>query len=204
MSLRLPRPLLRLPSLAAAALVYLALAAAVNPAAAQAGDAGAQAGLDALRVGEMRGLVVPPEAQPAPDTAFTAADGQPTTLAASNGKVRLVNFWATWCAPCRQEMPSLEALARERGGADLAVLTIATGRNTPDAIERFRAETGISALPNALDPRGDLARAMSVPGLPVTVLLDRQGNEVARLLGGADWNGPEARAVLDYLASLPG
>ena len=108
--------------------------------------------------------------------------------------MRLVNFWATWCAPCRSEMPALDALARARGGADFEVITIATGRNSPEAIAAFRDEAGITDLPTFLDPKGALAAAMDVPGLPVTVLLDRDGNEVARLMGDADWNGPDARA----------
>ena len=65
-------------------------------------------------------------------------------------------------------------------------------------------ETGVTALPVRLDPRGALARAMNVPGLPVTVLLNREGAEIARLMGGADWNSPAAVAIIDYLAALPG
>ena len=145
----------------------------------------------------MRKLVVHAEPVPAPDTEFTGADGEPTTLAASNGRVRLVNFWATWCAPCRKEMPALDALQRDKGGPDFEVITIATGRNSPEAIQAFREKAGISALPNALDPKGRLAAAMGVPGLPVSVLLDRDGAEVARVMGDADWNGPDAHAILD-------
>ena len=68
-----------------------------------------------------------------------------------------MNFWATWCAPCRREKPTLDALQRELGGADFAVIPIATGRNGPEAIERFNAEVGITALPTFLDP--DRARS---------------------------------------------
>ncbi len=181
-----------------AALLYAGLALAANPTLALD-----PATLEALRAGEMRKLVVHAEPVPAPDTAFTAPDGSETTLAASNGRIRLVNFWATWCAPCRTEMPSLDRLQAARGGGDFEVITVATGRNSPEAIARFFAESG-TTLPTALDPKSALARAMDVPGLPVTVLLDRDGGEVARLLGGAEWDSPEAAAVLDYLAGLPG
>ncbi|MFT3973037.1 MAG: TlpA disulfide reductase family protein [Amaricoccus sp.] len=192
MSLRLPSILnfARSPS-PAAALLYVAAAALATPVGAET--------LEAYRVGEMRGLVLASAPAPVPDVGFTGGDGQETTLAASNGRVRLVNFWATWCVPCRTEMPELEALARDPP-ADVEVITIATGRNTPDGIDRFRDEQGITALPNALDPKGALARAMDVPGLPVTVILDRDGIEVGRLLGGANWNSPEARALLGHLA----
>lgn len=197
MSLRLPLTLARSPSLAAALLLYVAAAAVATPV-----RAGSPADLDALRVGEMRRLVLASTETPAPDVPYTGGDGQETTLPASNGRVRLVNFWATWCVPCREEMPELEALARDRPG-DVEVITIATGRNTADGIARFREETGITALPNALDPKGALARAMDVPGLPATVILNRDGSEVGRLLGGANWNSPEARALLTHVATVP-
>ena len=122
-----------------------------------------------------------------------------TTLAASNGKVRLVNFWATWCAPCRKEKPTLDALERELGGPDFGVIAIATGRNSPEAIDAFNAEAGIAALRTYLDPKGELAAAMNVPGLPVTVVLNRAGQEVARLLGGADWTSESARVIVAAL-----
>jgi thiol-disulfide isomerase/thioredoxin len=114
--------------------------------------------------------------------------------------VVVLNFWATWCAPCRAELPALDALAAEMA-PDVAVLAVATGRNPPAAIDRFRAEAGIVNLPLLLDPKAALAREMGVIGLPVTVLLDRDGNEVARLIGEADWSGAEARAVLAHLAA---
>ena len=184
----------------APALLYAALTAFANPAPAADLTAADRAALEALREGEMRKLVILDEPVPAPDVAFTGADGSETTLAASNGPVRLVNFWATWCAPCREEMPALATLAAEKGGADFAVILIATGRNTPEAIERFMTESGVR-LATALDPKGALASAMQVPGLPVTVVLDRDGREIARMMGGADWNGESARAIVDYLVA---
>lgn len=160
--------------------------------------------LEPFRTGEMRKLVVHPEPAPVPDTEYLGPDGQPTTLAASNGRVRLVNFWATWCAPCRKEMPALAALERARGGPDFQVVTIATGRNSPEGIAAFREEAGITDLPNALDPKGRLAAAMGVAGLPVSLLLDREGQEIARMMGDADWNGQDARALIDALVASQG
>jgi thiol-disulfide isomerase/thioredoxin len=191
----IPPALARLPALAAA-LLYAGLTAFANPAPAAGTD---PASLEALRTGEMRKLVVHAEPVPAPATQYTDPEGRPTTLAATNGRVRLVNFWATWCAPCLSEMPALDALQRDLGGPDFQVITIATGRNSPEAIAAFRDKAGIT-LPTALDPKGGLAAAMGVPGLPVTVLLDRDGREIARMLGGADWNGPEARALIGALS----
>lgn len=167
-------------------------------------DPGQRAQLAAMRSGDMRKLIIRDAPLPAPDVVFTGRDGTEHRLADSNGKLRLVNFWATWCAPCRAESPSLDALARDRTGADFAVIPIATGRSDPEAIDRFDAETGITTLTSFLDPQSTLARAMDVPGLPVTVLLNREGAEIARLLGAADWNGDSARAIIAYLTALPG
>lgn len=196
----------------AAALLYVAATALATPVltspvlativltlGSQSARAESAGDLDGLRVGEMRRLVLAAQPIVAPDTPYTGDDGAETTLAASNGQVRVVNFWATWCVPCRTEMPELEALARD-APSGVAVITIATGRNTPDGIARFRQETGITALPNALDPKGTLARAMDVPGLPATIVLDKDGVEVGRMLGAANWNSPEARALLGHIA----
>ena len=188
---------------AALALLYAVLLVGANPAPAQEIGTDERAALAALLEGDMRKLAILDAPVPAPGIGFTAADGSETTLAAGAGRIRLVNFWATWCAPCREEMPALDALQRELGGEDFAVLPIATGRNEPEAIARFWEEAGITTLATALDPRSGLAGAMNVLGLPVTVILDREGREIARMLGGADWSGASARAVVDYLVALP-
>jgi thiol-disulfide isomerase/thioredoxin len=190
----------RLPALAAA-LLYAGLAAAANPAAALTPEQ--RAGLEALKAGDMRKLLVHETPAPAPEVALTDADGGETTFADTDGRLRVVNFWATWCAPCREEMPSLVALDRARAPRGLALMLVATGRNSPEAIARFAEDVGLPDLETLLDPDSRLAAAMGVPGLPVTVILDRSGNEVARLLGEADWSAPEALAVVDYLLALP-
>ena len=177
------------------ALLYTALLFGAN--AALAGSVDWQAAKDA-------GLVkLVPSEEPAPvsDVAFTDPDGGTHTLVDYKGQVVLLNFWATWCAPCREEMPSLDALQAEMGGEDFVVVPIATGRNAPEKINKFYAETGLKNLPVLLDPRQQLARAMGVVGLPVTVLIDRDGNEVARLLGEADWTSEPAKAIIRQLVA---
>jgi hypothetical protein len=96
-------------------------------------------------------------------------------------------------------MPALDALQRDLGGARFQVLTIAVGRNALAGIDRFFAEVGVTALPVLLDPRQALARDMGVLGLPLSVLVDPEGREIARLIGDADWSGPSARAILAAL-----
>jgi thiol-disulfide isomerase/thioredoxin len=193
---------MRLPALQAAltaAIVYTLLAAIANPAGAQVLTETQRAGISALREGDMRKLILHAEPVPAPDAAFTDPEGREVTLADSNGRVRLVNFWATWCAPCRQEKPSLASLEAALGGEDFAVLAVATGRNSPEAIAAFKEEIGVESLATWLDPRAALASAMGIPGLPVTAVLNREGAEIGRLTGGADWNSPSSRAIMSAL-----
>ena len=136
---------------------------------------------------------------PVPATTFTDPEGGTHSLADYKGKVVLLNFWATWCAPCREEMPSLDALQKARGGDDFAVVTVASGRNTPVAIRKFFDEAGVSALPSLTDPQMALAREMGVLAMPVSMLIDKGGNEVARMTGDADWSSPAALALIDQM-----
>jgi hypothetical protein len=93
-------------------------------------------------------------------------------------------------------MPTLSGLQEALGAEDFAVVTIATGRNPPPAMKKFFDDIGVENLPLHRDPKSALARAMGVFGLPITVLLDPQGREIARLQGDADWNSDSARAII--------
>ena len=170
------------------AVLYLGLGLCANGAVA--------AGLEELRDGDMRKLTLHAAPIALAEVPFEAEDGSEMTLAAYEGKVVVLNFWATWCAPCRKEMPTLSALQADMGGDDLAVVTIATGRNPPPAMAGFFAEIGVDNLPLHRDPRQALARTLGVLGLPVTLILDRGGNEIARLQGDADWNSDSAQTIL--------
>jgi len=154
--------------------------------------------LEALRDGDMKKLnFSAPRAFV--DTAFMGEDGQPMNFETFKGQYTVVNFWATWCAPCRKEMPTLDALDKAFEGKGLDVVTIATGRNPQPAIDNFFDEIGVENLPKHLDPKQALARDMAVLGLPVTVVLDRNAREIARLTGDAHWNSPEAIRILTAL-----
>ena len=174
--------------------LYLALALGANAAAAL--NAGT---LDALRAGDMKKLVLHPAPRPVPETAFERAGGGQARLSDDRGRYVLLNFWATWCAPCREEMPTLSALQAGMGGENFAVVTIATGRNPRPAMKKFFDEIGVDNLPLHRDPKSALARDMGVFGLPTTLILDPQGNEIARLQGDADWNSDSARAIFAAL-----
>jgi thiol-disulfide isomerase/thioredoxin len=154
--------------------------------------------IEELREGDMKKLNFTAP-QPIVVTAFLDEDGQPMTFEAFKGQYTVVNFWATWCAPCRKEMPTLEALDKAFEGKGLDVVTIATGRNPAPAIDKFFTDIGVENLTKYLDPKQALARDMAVLGLPATVILNRDAQEIARLTGDADWDAPEAIAILTAL-----
>ena len=175
------------------AVLYTALMLGANAALADT------AALEALRVGDMKKLMFHSEPQAVSSARFTEADGTERSLADWQGKHVLLNFWATWCAPCRKEMPALDALQAEFGGDDFEVVTLATGRNSLQGIRRFFEEEDIKGLPILLDPKQMVAREMAVLGLPITVILDPEGREIARLRGDADWASDSARAIVAAL-----
>lgn len=175
------------------ALLYAALLVCANIAHADT------ASVEALRDGDMKKLMFHSEPRLAGTALFSDPQGGEHSLEEYRGKIVVLNFWATWCAPCRAEMPTLEELQAELGGEDFAVVPVATGRNKVPAIRRFFDEIGVESLPILLDPKQTLAREMSVMGLPVTVILDREGRELARLMGDADWASDSAKAILAAL-----
>ncbi len=174
------------------AVLYTALVLGANPAAADVALA------ESLREGTMKKLIFS-DAKPVSEEVFTDTAGVEMTLADFQGKHVLVNFWATWCSPCRKEMPQLAELQEELGGETFEVVTIATGRNPLPAIDRFFEEIGVDNLPKYLDPRSKLARDAGVLGLPITLILDPEGMEIARMRGDAEWNSDSAKAIVRAL-----
>lgn len=155
--------------------------------------------LEALREGDMMKLVFHSEPKPAPQVEFQREGGSPGTLVDYQGKHILLNFWAIWCAPCRLEMPTLSNLQSQMGSEEFTVVTIATGRNPPPAINAFFEEIRVDNLPRHRDPRSAITRQLGVLGLPVTVILDPEGFEIARLQGDAHWNSDGAKAIIAAL-----
>lgn len=143
--------------------------------------------LNNQKFGDMKKMTIANNTTSAPKTIFFDTGGKELTLSDFNGRLTLVNFWATWCAPCRKEMPSLEVLSNQIGGDTFQVVTIATMRSSEEAVKKFFNDNNIIDLPKFRDPKGYLARASGVAALPLTILLDRNGNEISRLIGDADW-----------------
>jgi thiol-disulfide isomerase/thioredoxin len=170
--------------------LYTALILGANP---------GWADVASLRDGDMKKLALLETPAPVPEAVLLDAEDGTHALADYKGKWVVLNFWATWCAPCRHEMPSLERLQAAMPG--IAVVPVATGRNAVEGIKRFFEEAGVKTLPILRDPQSELARAMGVLGLPVTVILNPEGQEVARLIGDAEWDSDSAKAVLAALVA---
>lgn len=178
--------------LGVAAVLYVIVSASIKPK--------SDADLRQYAKGELVKLVVPSAPTPAPATTFTDADGKAMTLADFKGQVVVVNLWATWCAPCRLEMPTLAKLQAAYLTQPVQVVAISVDRDAD--LNLARADIARNApLKLYRDPGYKFAFGMKPPaqGFPTTVIYDKQGRERARLSGGADWNGKEARALIEAL-----
>jgi thiol-disulfide isomerase/thioredoxin len=134
--------------------------------------------------------------RPAPEVNFTRRDGSPLRLADFHGHWVLINLWATWCAPCVREMPSLDQL-QARLGNRLTVLAISEDRGGPQIVDPFLERLGLKTLAIYLDPKGGAGQALKVRGLPTSVLIDGKGRIRAQLEGATEWTSPEILATLD-------
>lgn len=117
----------------------------------------------------------------------------------SNDDILVINFWATWCAPCKKEMPSLNNLAENMKYDDVRIITVASGRNSKEAIESFFSDNDLVNLNKFRDPRGKIAMSYGVTALPTTVVIDPSGKEIGRIIGDIDWNTENIRAFFRNL-----
>jgi thiol-disulfide isomerase/thioredoxin len=136
--------------------------------------------------------------RPAPEIAFADSDGKRQTLADFRGRVVLVNLWATWCEPCIREMPSLDRLRAAIGDRDLAIVLVSQDRGGDKVVAPFFAKLGLARLKTYLDPQSTVGHAFEVRGLPTSILVDRDGNELGRVEGALDWDGAPAQALLRW------
>jgi thiol-disulfide isomerase/thioredoxin len=134
--------------------------------------------------------------RPMPALVFADANGHRLTLAAFRGRAVLLNIWATWCVPCRKEMPSLDRLAGTLGGKGFVVLPLSIDHGGVPAVERFYRRLGLKRLGIYVDASPDLAGVLALPGVPTSFLLDVAGREVARKIGPAAWDGPRMIALI--------
>lgn len=156
--------------------------------------------LDPLIHGEVAAFGLDHPARPAPELTFNGPDGRPTTLAALKGRTVLVNLWATWCVPCRTEMPALNALQAKLGGPDFEVVAVNVDTARLDRPQAFLKDNGIDKLAFYADPSADVLQVLKgqgeLLGLPTTLLIDKHGCELGRIAGPADWASPDAQAMI--------
>ena len=143
------------------------------------------------------------EPVPAPQAELLDEAGERLTLVEFEGKVVLLNFWATWCGPCVQEMPSLDRLQAALGAAGLAVVAVSEDRGGLNVVAPFFTEQGLENLAIYLDPKGKFMREFAVRGLPTTMLIDRSGRLIGALEGPAEWDGPDAQALIRFYLEQP-
>ncbi|TGD96294.1 thiol:disulfide interchange protein TlpA [Methylobacterium nonmethylotrophicum] len=149
-----------------------------------------------LSRGEVAALQVDPDPKPAPAITFTGPDGQPRTLADLKGRTVLLNLWATWCAPCKAEMPALDRLQGTLGGQDFEVVALNLDTRNLDRPPLWMKENGITRLAYYADPAGRalpvLQKSGEVVGLPTTLLIDPAGCEIGVMKGPAEWASEDA------------
>ena len=153
--------------------------------------------INALKVGQMASLVVLAKPPQQPVATFKNPENADINLSAFKGKVILVNLWATWCAPCVTEMPTLANLQSAFKNKDFIVVAVSVDRESEKAEAKDQLEAlSRGVLPFFHDPKMAIVYPMQARGFPTSVLYDRHGKEIARLAGEADWNSPEAQALI--------
>jgi len=139
-------------------------------------------------------------ARPLPDLRFIDGAGKQRSLADFRGRVILLNLWATWCVPCRKEMPALDRLQSALGGPGFEVVALSIDQGGIAAVKRFYEELDLRALRIYVDQNGDALGKMGSVGIPLTVLADRDGRELWRVVGPREWDAPDAvRAITHYM-----
>ena len=147
----------------------------------------------------LKNIVMHEAPKPSPPITFEGARGQALSLADFKGKVVVLNLWATWCVSCRKEMPALDRLQAALGGPQFVVVPISIDRGGAETVAKYYAEIDIRDLAIYLDTSGQAIHALGAVGLPTTLIIDRDGREVARVVGPAEWDAPE---VVEFLKPI--
>lgn len=135
--------------------------------------------------------------QPVSALSFVDGGGREMSLADFGGRTILLNIWATWCVPCREEMPALDRLQAKLGGSEFEVVPLSIDRKGLPAVEAFYQELGLNALGIYVDASGKAVGKLGAVGIPTTLLINPDGLEAGRLVGPAEWDGPEIIEILE-------
>jgi thiol-disulfide isomerase/thioredoxin len=149
-----------------------------------------------LNSGAMAGFVFKGAPEPLVEIAFKDGEGRDLTLKSRQGRFVLLNLWATWCAPCRKEMPALDRLQAALGSDRFEVVALAVDKAGVEGARKFFDETGVRSLAIYVDTTVRAGTTLKTIGLPTTLLIDREGREVGRLTGPAEWDSAEAKRLI--------
>lgn len=153
-------------------------------------------GANPLSVGEMASFVFKRTPEPLPDVVFLDGTGKERTLKDWRGKVVLLNLWATWCVPCRKEMPGLDRLQAELGSDKFEVVAVSSDKTGIDGARKFLGQVKSEKLAVYSDPTVRITSTLKAIGMPATILIDREGREIGRLVGPAEWDSADAKALI--------
>ena len=153
-------------------------------------------GANPLSVGEMAAFVFKKTPEPLPEVSFLDGTGKERTLKDWRGKVVVLNLWATWCAPCRKEMPGLDRLQGQLGSDKFEVVAVSADKTGIEGAKKFLDQVKAEKLAIYTDPGVRITSTLKVIGMPATIVIDREGREVGRLVGPAEWDSPEAKALI--------
>lgn len=151
---------------------------------------------DALNSGQMASFEFTETPGPRPEIAFQNDKGKTLTLADFDGKAVLVNLWATWCGPCREEMPSLDRLQGDLGGSSFEVIALSLDRGGAKASREFLDKLNAKHLKLYVDPKARSSRPLNAVGMPTSILFDTKGREIGRLVGTAEWDSADAKRLI--------
>jgi thiol-disulfide isomerase/thioredoxin len=184
---------------AAFAAVYVTTGPADNRPAATSQEpaTAAKSSAHPLATGAMTTFVFKSTPEPMPDIQFINGSGTAMSLTSFKGKVVLLNVWATWCAPCREEMPALDKLQAELGSDKFEVVALAVDKAGVAGAKKFLADIKAEKLGVYADPTGKEGTKLKVIGMPTTILIDAEGREVGRLIGPAHWDSADAKKLIE-------
>lgn len=186
-------------ALTAFAAVYVTSGPADNqsPSTSEAPAKSARGSAHPLATGAMTTFVFKPTPEPLSDIQFVNGSGAPVSLASFKGRVVLLNVWATWCAPCREEMPGLDKLQAQLGSDKFEVVALAVDKGGIEGARKFLSDIEAEKLGVYADPTAKEGTRLKVIGMPTTILIDEEGREVGRLIGPAHWDSPEAKKLIE-------
>ena len=154
-------------------------------------------------VGHMQNFLLADRLIPPQEISWSDANGNKVKLADFRGKVVLLNYWASWCAPCQRELPGFDRIQAKMAGDDFTVLALNIDQGGKSVAEKNAKRLKLKHLKLYVDPQHQTVRKMGLRAMPTTFLFDRKGNKLGVLEGGAEWDAPEAIELIQYFIDRP-